>query len=239
MDGGTWRLKWEHLKVEESNGKLPPRTCPGCSVPEPYRSHDWALVPAKPGLQGWILMNEQMNLFEGFQRLGLTLKRTLESQMLGWLVSNDLERLAGNCHGLTWHPILAFVWRDWEKPWKTSCLYGWSPGQNLPLGPPEYKTAVQHTWLCSNWIGSCVSTYTGACNHNVSEEKHATTLQWNTIVHYNGKLLSILPNYVRTQNIRNCSYHSGFLSPSLAFLCQEICKPRLRLVAWRQSKSLG
>jgi len=31
---------------------LPPRTCPGCSVPEPYRSHDWALVPAKPGLQG-------------------------------------------------------------------------------------------------------------------------------------------------------------------------------------------
>jgi len=42
----------------ESNGKLPPSTCPGCSVPEPYRSHDWALVPAKPGLQGWILMNE-------------------------------------------------------------------------------------------------------------------------------------------------------------------------------------
>ena len=42
----------------ESNGKLPPRTFPGCSVPEPYRSCDWALVPAKPGLQGWILMNE-------------------------------------------------------------------------------------------------------------------------------------------------------------------------------------
>jgi len=36
----------------ESNGKLPPRTCPGCSVPEPYWSHDWALVPAKPGLEG-------------------------------------------------------------------------------------------------------------------------------------------------------------------------------------------
>jgi len=33
---------------------LPSRTCPGCSVPEPYRSHDWALVPAKSGLQGWI-----------------------------------------------------------------------------------------------------------------------------------------------------------------------------------------
>ena len=35
-------------KGGESNGKLPPRTCPGCSVPEPYRSHDWALVPASP-----------------------------------------------------------------------------------------------------------------------------------------------------------------------------------------------
>jgi hypothetical protein len=33
--------------VGESNGKLPLRTCPGCSVPEPYRSPDWALVPAK------------------------------------------------------------------------------------------------------------------------------------------------------------------------------------------------
>ena len=52
MDRGTWRLKWEHLKAGESNGKLPPRTCPGCSVPEPYQSHDWALVPAKPSLQG-------------------------------------------------------------------------------------------------------------------------------------------------------------------------------------------
>ena len=45
---GTWRRKWERLKVEESNGKLPPRTCPGCSVPEPHRSHDWVLVPASP-----------------------------------------------------------------------------------------------------------------------------------------------------------------------------------------------
>jgi len=38
--------------VGENNDKLPPRTCPGCSVPEPYRSQNWALVPAKPGLQG-------------------------------------------------------------------------------------------------------------------------------------------------------------------------------------------
>ena len=37
-----------YIYMGESNGKLPPRTCPGCSVPEPYRSHDWALVPANP-----------------------------------------------------------------------------------------------------------------------------------------------------------------------------------------------
>ena len=50
-EGGTWRLKRVRLKAGESNCKLPSRTCPGCSVPEPYRSHDWALVPAKPGLE--------------------------------------------------------------------------------------------------------------------------------------------------------------------------------------------
>jgi len=33
--------------LRESNGKLPLRTCPGCSVPEPYRSPDWALIPAQ------------------------------------------------------------------------------------------------------------------------------------------------------------------------------------------------
>jgi hypothetical protein len=32
-----------------SNGNLPIRTCPGCIVPEPYQSPDWALVPAKTG----------------------------------------------------------------------------------------------------------------------------------------------------------------------------------------------
>jgi len=31
------------------NGKLPLRTCPWCSVPEPYRSPDWALVSAQTG----------------------------------------------------------------------------------------------------------------------------------------------------------------------------------------------
>ena len=33
----------------ESNGKLPLRTCPGCSVPEPYQLPDWALVSAQTG----------------------------------------------------------------------------------------------------------------------------------------------------------------------------------------------
>jgi len=33
----------------ESNGKLPLRTCTGCSVPEPYQSPDLALVSAQTG----------------------------------------------------------------------------------------------------------------------------------------------------------------------------------------------
>ena len=49
---GTWRRKWERLKARKSNSKLAPRTCPGCSVPEPYRSVDWALVPASPASKG-------------------------------------------------------------------------------------------------------------------------------------------------------------------------------------------
>ena len=47
---------YRHLAVKagtskdgESNGKLTPGTFAGCSEPEPYRSHDWALVPANPG----------------------------------------------------------------------------------------------------------------------------------------------------------------------------------------------
>jgi hypothetical protein len=47
---GTWRhlaAKVGTSKAGESNGKLPLRTCLECSVPEPYRSPDWALVLAK------------------------------------------------------------------------------------------------------------------------------------------------------------------------------------------------
>ena len=48
-----WTYRHLEAKVGTSKGgrkqwQLPPRTCPGCSVPEPYRSHDWALVPASP-----------------------------------------------------------------------------------------------------------------------------------------------------------------------------------------------
>ena len=43
---GTVYFKHGIYSPGESNGKLPPRICPGCRVPEPYRSHDWALVPA-------------------------------------------------------------------------------------------------------------------------------------------------------------------------------------------------
>jgi hypothetical protein len=47
---GTWRhlaAKVGMSKGRGNNGKLPLRTCLECSVPEPYRSPDWALVPAK------------------------------------------------------------------------------------------------------------------------------------------------------------------------------------------------
>jgi len=36
-------------KRGESNGKLPLRTCPECSITESYRWPDWALFPAQTG----------------------------------------------------------------------------------------------------------------------------------------------------------------------------------------------
>jgi len=49
--GGTWwwKVGTSKKKAGESNGKLSLRTCPGCSVPEPYQSPDWALVSAQTG----------------------------------------------------------------------------------------------------------------------------------------------------------------------------------------------
>jgi len=38
-----------NIYMGESNGKLPLRTCPGYSVPEPYQSPDCALVSAQTG----------------------------------------------------------------------------------------------------------------------------------------------------------------------------------------------
>jgi len=45
------KLYKNNATMGENNGKLLPRTCPGCSVPQPYRSHDWALVPANPAFK--------------------------------------------------------------------------------------------------------------------------------------------------------------------------------------------
>jgi hypothetical protein len=47
-----YELRFEHFRFNiclmgESNGKLPLRTFPGCSVPESYRSPDWVLVPVQ------------------------------------------------------------------------------------------------------------------------------------------------------------------------------------------------
>jgi hypothetical protein len=82
--GGIWRWKWELLKAGESNGKLPLRTCLERSVPEPYRSPDWALVPPKPAqelntsnkLLNWgtvvclnVYVYERDNVFVGMLRI--------------------------------------------------------------------------------------------------------------------------------------------------------------------------
>jgi hypothetical protein len=53
FDGIPFSLSKQEITVNisvkgESNDNLPLRTCPGCSVPEPYWSPDWALVLAKP-----------------------------------------------------------------------------------------------------------------------------------------------------------------------------------------------
>jgi hypothetical protein len=47
--GGIWWRKLERLNVGDSNGKLPLIICPGCRVPEPYHTPDWALVSAQTG----------------------------------------------------------------------------------------------------------------------------------------------------------------------------------------------
>ena len=53
FDGIPFSFYNQEIKVNISvkggrNGNLPLRNCPGCSVPEPYRLPDWALVLAKP-----------------------------------------------------------------------------------------------------------------------------------------------------------------------------------------------
>ena len=45
----TYRHLAAKMGTSKGGGKqTTPRTCPGCSVPEPYQSHDWALFPASP-----------------------------------------------------------------------------------------------------------------------------------------------------------------------------------------------
>ena len=57
--GFTWKSKsqakltghFSPVIPSFADGNLPLRNCLECSVPEPYRSPDWALVPAKTGLR--------------------------------------------------------------------------------------------------------------------------------------------------------------------------------------------
>ena len=52
----------------ENNGNLPLRICPGCSVPEPYRSPDWVLVPAKTGLRAGVDSASNRNEYQEYFR---------------------------------------------------------------------------------------------------------------------------------------------------------------------------
>jgi hypothetical protein len=51
----------------ESNGKLPLRTFPECSVPEPYRLPDWALVPANTGPRAEYQINQSLVFTNGYR----------------------------------------------------------------------------------------------------------------------------------------------------------------------------
>jgi hypothetical protein len=62
----------------ESNGKLPLRTCPGCSVPEPYRSPDWVLV--LPKLAQGLNTNNKNNI------LRIQWKYLAQSRITTWWV---------------------------------------------------------------------------------------------------------------------------------------------------------
>jgi hypothetical protein len=70
---------WRHLaakvgtsKGRGNNGKLLLRTCLVRSVPEPYRSPDWALVPAKPAQRLNTNTNNNNNVHVSMQAAGYT-----------------------------------------------------------------------------------------------------------------------------------------------------------------------
>jgi hypothetical protein len=49
---GTWRHLAATVGTSKGRGmqwQTTPKTCPECSMPEPYRSPDWTLVPAETG----------------------------------------------------------------------------------------------------------------------------------------------------------------------------------------------
>ena len=72
----------------ESNGKLPLRTCPRCSISEPYQSPDLALVPAKPaqGLNTHYYYFNMMEVASNYMFYNFDVEI---SSMLTVYVSND------------------------------------------------------------------------------------------------------------------------------------------------------
>jgi hypothetical protein len=67
-------------------------------------------------------------------------------QDVGWWANNELERW----RKWSWPNLRScpsITWRDWGKPQNETSLDGWSQGQYLKLGPPEFEATVLATWL--------------------------------------------------------------------------------------------
>ena len=117
-----------------SNGNLPLRTCPGCSVPEPYRSPDWFLVPAKPASG---LNTNEMNARYEHKSIqtcfGLLTPSSVSLQVLS---AKSYELLKWYNTAVCRYFIIAIIhnlnWQNFRAPWgwfknTETCLSTFNP----------------------------------------------------------------------------------------------------------------
>jgi hypothetical protein len=75
-------------------------------------------------------------------------------------VNDELEDVEENGRGLILRTIRAFVWRDWEKPWKTRQDSS-SPDRHLNPEPSQYEWVL--TSRPQNWSRCCPGVSQGHC----------------------------------------------------------------------------